>query len=194
MPRSIDDISQIPLETVNAADLGKRGYLHRGKSTGTGREKITRSRQGVETNIGDIEIHVWEKAAKAAIHRDGLDEELEHLTEFYVGDVGPSLKEEYYRRAVSMVLTGAYKDPCWYGFIPYSRAYHPELLETAHLVQIVTESCQFQEMTEEALAREAELGDRIRCPGCGVWTTYQRITGGEEDTASGAANQHAERN
>lgn len=38
-------------------------------------------RTGAQTNLGDIEISVWIDAAKATIHRNGLDDRLTRLAE-----------------------------------------------------------------------------------------------------------------
>lgn len=180
MPLPINDLNHIDLATVTTEDLQFKWSTATAKSTGKGYWKKTTYRTGMETRIGNIEIGVWIKAAEAVIHRDGLDEELEHMTAFYYenNETPAFTREELYRASVGSTLFSLYKDPEWFWFVPYNRKHHPELLAAAHLIEVVADCCQAQATyTEEGLTR---AGDHIHCPSCRTWTTYHRAPGTKE--------------
>lgn len=184
----INDLAAIPLATVKPEALHYQGNTHRTQSKGKGRDKITSSRNGIQTPMGDIKEDVWFKAAEAIIHRDGLDDELKHMVAFSMGGLPRSFRNEYYKRALDTVLLGGYRSPLWYGFIDYNRKYHPELLGTARLVKVRTDCCGAEAtFTEEWLT--VEYGrEHVHCPVCQAWTTYHRITGGEEVAVDASAD------
>ncbi|MPM36677.1 hypothetical protein SDC9_83277 [bioreactor metagenome] len=81
MREEINSVAQIALDTVSAEALRIHFFTGRGENHGRGRDKVIAYRTGVQTNLGDIEISVWIDAAKAVIHRDGLDDKLIQLAE-----------------------------------------------------------------------------------------------------------------
>lgn len=169
----INSLTDIDLKTATAEDLRWKYGTYSYESKGKGRDKVTTSRSGIQTPIGDIRIDVWVEAAKAVIHRDGLDEELEHMTGYYVKDETPAFtKKELELRALDAVLSGLYKNPAWFGFIEYNEKYHTELLTTANLVVVYTECCGAPcTFTQEWM----DMGKRnTTCPQCGEWGTIRR--------------------
>lgn len=169
----INSLTGIDLKTVTAEDLHWKYGTHSSESKGKGRDKVTTSRSGVQTPIGDIEISVWVEAAKAVIHRDGLDVELEHMTGYYLKDKSPASPNKMLEyRALKAVLDGLFKDQAWVGFIEYNEKYHTELLTTASLVEVYTECCGAPcTFTQKWM----DMGKRYTtCPKCGVWTTIRR--------------------
>lgn len=180
----INSLTGIDLKTVTAEDLRWKYGTYSYESKGRGRDKVTTSRPGVQTPIGDIEIGIWVEAAKAVIHRDGLDEELEHMTGYYLKDGGPAFPNKMLEyRALDAALSGLYKDPAWVGFIEYNEKYHPDLLASASLVEVYTDCCgELCTFTEARLER----GDSYAtCPKCGSWSKIRRtkdaIPAEEED-------------
>lgn len=173
MNNQINSLKDIDLETVTAEDLRWKYSTHTSESKGKGRDKVTTSRSGIQTPFSDIRIDVWVEAAKAVIYRDGLAEELEHMTGYYVKDKTPAFtKKELELRALDAVLSGLYKNPAWFGFIEYNEKYHTELLTTASLVEVYTECCGAPYTFTQ---KWMDMGKRYTtCPKCGVWTTIRR--------------------
>lgn len=169
----INSLTGIDLKTVTAEDLHWKYGTHSSESKGKGRDKVTTSRSGVQTPIGDIQIGVWVEAAKAVIHRDGLDEELEHMTGYYLKDKSPAFPNKMLEyRALRAVLDGLFKDPAWVGFIEYNEKYHPDLLAAASLVEVYTDCCGAPCTFTKAWL---ERGDKYAtCPQCGEWGTIRR--------------------
>lgn len=184
MKERINRLADIDLKTATAEDLRWQYGTHSSESKGKGRDKVTTNRSGVQTPIGDIQIDVWVEAVKAVIHRDGLDEELEHMTGYYLKDKTPAIFQKNLEiRALDAVLSGLYKDPAWFGFIEYNEKYHTELLSGADLVVVYTDCCGAPcTFTQTWL----DLGKGYAtCPKCGEWTTIHRhkenATEGKED-------------
>lgn len=169
----INSLTGIDLKTVTAEDLHWKYGTHSSESKGKGRDKVTTSRSGVQTPIGDIEISVWVEAAKAVIHRDGLDVELEHMTGYYLKDKSPAFPNKMLEyRALRAVLDGLFKDQAWVGFIEYNEKYHPDLLAAASLVEVYTDCCGAPCTFTKAWL---ERGDKYAtCPQCGEWGTIRR--------------------
>ena len=173
MSRRIDSIKEINLETVTAEDLRWKYGTYTSKSKGKGRDKVTTSRSGIMTPIGDIELSIWVEAARSVVHRDGLDEELNHMTGYYLKDESPAFpKKDLVNEALSAVLSGLYKDQAWVGFIKYNQKYHPDLLAAANLVEVYSTCCGAPCTFTKAWL---ERGDKYAtCPQCGEWGTIRR--------------------
>lgn len=176
MAGRIDSIAMINLSLVTTDDLQWKYETGSSIASGTGKQKTYSYRNGVETPIGDIEFSVWCAAAEYVIKRDGLQEEQEHLQEFFSRsrsqDKCQSLSPKVL--ALRFCIHGLYKAPEWVSFVPYSRKYHPEVLKSAHLVSVITECCQIPgDVTEEQIARS--YGGTVCCPVCGRWSPYKRI-------------------
>lgn len=173
MNNQINSLKDIDLETVTAEDLRWKYGTHTSESKGKGRDKVTTSRSGIMTPMGDMKLSVWVEAVRSVIHRDGLDEELEHMTGYYFKDKTPAFtKKELELRALDAVLSGLYNDPAWVGFIEYNEKYHPDLLAAASLVEVYTDCCGAPSTFTKAWL---ERGDKYAtCPQCGEWGTIRR--------------------
>lgn len=67
----IDNISGIPAD-VTFRDLRVHYRIGRAiRLTGTGRDKEYTYRVGVQTDLGDIELSVWQEAMQRLIHASG---------------------------------------------------------------------------------------------------------------------------
>lgn len=80
--RRVDSIHEIDLDTVTAEDLIWQYGTGVAVTQGEGRYKTHSYRNGVQTDIGDLELSVWITAAEYVVKRDGLVEEAAHLQEF----------------------------------------------------------------------------------------------------------------
>lgn len=123
MAGRIDSIAMINLSLVATEDLQWKYETGSSIASGTGKQKTYSYRNGVETPIGDIEFSVWCAAAEYVIKRDGLQEEQEHLQEFFSRsrsqDKCQSLSPKVL--ALRFCIHGLYKDPEWVSFVPYNR-------------------------------------------------------------------------
>lgn len=174
--RRIDRIEEIDLDTVTAENLIWHYKTGVDVTQGEGRRKTYAYRNGVQTEIGDLELSVWIAAAEYVVKRDGLEEEAAHLQEFITRkSSGYSFARRNPRmHALAYCMRSIYKNPAWVSFIPYNREYHPEVLVSAHLVWIITECCQKPgEVTEEWIAQSYD--GRVCCPFCGRFSNYRRV-------------------
>lgn len=121
----IDRLEEIDLETLKAEDLKWQFGTGQAISSGSGRDKRYSYRHGVQTPIGDIELSVWIRAAEYIVERDGLQEEVKHMTPYmlYLQD-----RQDIYTHTLDACLSRLYCDIRWTCFIEYNEKYHPELL------------------------------------------------------------------
>ena len=166
--KHIDSLQDIDLETVPAQALAQKVVSGQPRAMGTGHDKKKVYRHGAVTELGDIELSIWIRAAEYVVHREGWDEELQHMTAcFEAANLATSIQSSH-SMALDAVLSGLFRDPKWVFFIEYNRQYHPELLETAHIVTLVTDCCGYPvKFTAEQAARTIV---RTHCPACGEWS------------------------
>ena len=179
--RRIDSLHEIDLDTVTAENLIWRYGTGVAVTRGEGRYKTHSYRNGVQTEIGDLELSVWIAAAEYVVKRDGLEEEAAHMQEFITRkSSGYSFARRNPRmHALAYCMRSIYKNPAWVSFISYNREYHPEVLVSAHLVWIITECCQKPgEVTEERIAQS--YNGRVCCPFCDRFSNYRRVPQEEE--------------
>ncbi|MCI9350159.1 MAG: hypothetical protein HFF83_13220 [Oscillibacter sp.] len=181
--RRIDSIHEIDLDTVTAEDLIWQYGTGVDVTRGEGRYKTHSYCNGVQTDIGDLELSVWIAAAEYVVKRDGLEEEAAHLQEFITRKTsryGFAWRNPR-MHALEHCIRSTCKNPAWASFIPYNQKYHPEVLASARLVRIITECCQKPgEVTEEQIAQSFD--GRVCCPICGRFSAYRRAPQEEERT------------
>lgn len=172
MAGQIDQVEQLDLLRLKAGDLRWLYATGRGQTTGFGRNKQHSFRHGVQTPVGDIELSVWIKAAEHIIERDGLQTELEHLQPYAVDYGGGNIhsKQLSHGGHLSMCLSAIYRNPAWVFFVPYNRQYHPELLDTTPMVEVVMDCCK----TACAIPRAQIHNENqtAHCPACGRWASF----------------------
>ena len=104
----IDNISGIPAD-VTFRDL--RVHYRTGRAvrlSGTGRDKEYTYRVGVQTDLGDIELPIWQEAMQRLIHASGEDE-LQQALLAYVKDHRPAvLPSMEHSRAFPAGFSGAH--------------------------------------------------------------------------------------
>ena len=115
----------VKYQTVRAADLDVKKltfedlrYLHgTGRSyviSGTGHDRKTGYRTGVQTNVGDIEVSEWKELMKELIHRSGEDHLYRKLFQ-WVSQTTPWLhtKQEYELQALELHSARIFENPNW---------------------------------------------------------------------------------
>ncbi len=174
--RRIDSIHEIDLDTVTTEDLIWQYGTGIAVTQGEGRYKTHSYRNGVQTDIGDLELSVWVAAAEYVVKRDCLEEEATHLQTFASRHCKWLRKNSHEERiaALQNCMRSLYRNPEWVSFVPYNQEYHPEVLESVHLVRIIAECCQASgDVTEEQIALSYD--GTICCPVCGRFSAYKRL-------------------
>lgn len=173
----VDQLQALDLESITREDLILQYRTGHSIARTNSQSKKYSYRNGVKTKLGDIERSVWITAAKYVIKRDGLEEEAEHLREFFADGKSASpggLRSEP-EEILNDCLAGLYQSPIWVGFVPYNQRYHPEVLERAHLVLISSACCQKPGyVTEEQITQSYE--NRVACPICGSFSHFKRLS------------------
>ena len=167
----IDSIQSVDLDNLTFEDV----YLHyrtgMGFSVMKNHEKISKYRNGVGTNIGDIEESVWKQIVKYLITKNSEEKMYEHIKQ-YTKEYG------YYRNEAELemeaLICHAYRlfdDPLWYHFIPFNRKCRPEFLTSFKLITVTCGCCEKPgEVTQEQ--KDNAIDGKIRCPACGIYSTY----------------------
>ncbi|MCI9176432.1 MAG: hypothetical protein HFH49_16165 [Lachnospiraceae bacterium] len=145
---------------------------------GTGRNKKFRYRNGMMTDLGDLEIYEWKSLMNALIEHHGEQEIQQQLRQWSRTECrwlhSEDEVEEY---ALSLHAARIFEDPAWAGYVPFNRQYRPEILETAKLVWIKTSCCpKAGQITEKQLEKAVYMDYRIRCPHCGRFGDFHVCT------------------
>lgn len=141
--------------------------------SGSGRDKRYGYRNGVMTELGDLEISEWKSVLTELIAyhgEQGLQEQLrEWCKESYLW---LHSKAEVEEEALTLHAARIFDDPAWVDYIPFNRKYRPEVLETADLVWIKTKCCNgVRQVTRTRYERLVRQGDNaVYCQACKDWT------------------------
>ena len=183
----IRDLREIDLSTLEFEDLRWQYGVFQSISTGSGRHKVYSSWIGVKTNIGEIEESVWCQAAEQLIQQKGEQEILDALVQWgmehnYLKEPVRAVRKEALHHHVNRL----FDNPRWVDFVPFNRRYRPEVLQTAHLVTVVSECCQKPGVvTQEQI--DAAYKGTIACPCCGKWSHFDIV-----DSSHDISEQQAE--
>lgn len=171
MPKLIDSISGIDLDTVRPEQLVRQHGTFRTNSTGAGRDKKYTYRHGASTPLGDIEDSVWKATAEAVVKRDGLEQEVTQILPYVVFPNDSPAEKRI--SAIDAVFSGLYKNTLWVSFVEYNQKYHPELLASADLVELIPLCCNKPgQITADRLYYDLQSGT-IPCPHCGRFSRYR---------------------
>lgn len=120
----IDNISGIPAD-VTFRDL--RVHYRTGRAvrlTGTGRDREYTYRVGVQTDLGDIELSVWQEAMQRLIHASGEDE-LQQALRAYVKDhiCWWHTRAERLQESLELHSYRIFEDPRWADYDLFYQGY-----------------------------------------------------------------------
>ena len=120
----IDNISGIPAD-VTFRDL--RVHYRTGwaiRLTGTGRDKEYTYRVGVQTDLGDIELPIWQEAMQRLIHASGEDE-LQQALLAYVKDhiCWWHTQAERLQESLELHACRTFEDPRWTDYDLFYQGY-----------------------------------------------------------------------
>lgn len=146
-----------------------RSYLIRG----SGRNKEMGYRNGMKTNLGDLELSDWVQRIKALITKFDEQEIYENLLQWlkehnYAKESSEDLRLE----ALELHSMRIFDNPKWVDYIPWNRRFRPGTLDASTLVWIETECCHKPGQTTKEQIQRA-YRDRIYCPHCGRFSEYK---------------------
>lgn len=175
----IDSLTGFDLSTVKLSDIGWQYGTGAAISSGNGRQKTYRYRNGVMTKLGDIAEHIWYSLAESIARRDGETWFVDALTTWegehnYIRSSSSELR----RKALHLYSARIFDQPEWVAYIPFNRRFRPEVLDGAHIVTVINDCCNKPgEVTQEQINRA--YGSAIACPHCGRWSHFS-IVGDEQ--------------
>lgn len=143
--------------------------------SGTGKNKVFQYRNGVMTNLGDLEISEWLELAQKVIEEHNEQDLFANLLQWEKShNYSPSTKSEIQQKVLALHMARIFDDPHWVGYVSFNQLYRPEVLKKAKLVYVQTDCCDMPgQVTEEILERQFE--NRIPCPICGKWSNFTII-------------------
>lgn len=133
MKYEIMRIDQIDTEKLTFADLRKHYGTGRAYTiSGSGRDRKTGYRQGVMTDIGDIELSDWKKLVYILIERAGEEQMQQWLRTWYAEYMPWEVrKEDQETEALDAHVRRCFDDPKWVQYIEFNQKFRPELLKAA---------------------------------------------------------------
>lgn len=144
--------------------------------SGTGRNRVTGYRVGVQTKLGDIEISKWmdlmreliEKAGEQALHAALIEWYTEH-------NYTKASKAEIARKALESHSHRIFENEEWVDFLPFNRRYRPAALLGIETVKVFTNCCpKWAKVTKKRMGCDkSRYGSRVTCPICGRLSGYK---------------------
>ena len=99
--------------------------------SGSGRNRISKYRTGVQTNIGDMETSVWMDLMRHLIARLGETELQEHLRQWVKENCAwIHTSEEVEQHSLELHAARIFDNPAWTGYMDFNRRYRPNLVLT----------------------------------------------------------------
>lgn len=175
--KRIDSLDGIDLSTISLSDVRWQIGSGIAISSGSGRDKKYRYRNGVITNIGDIEEHIWYQLVEQIAQRDNETWLVDALAVWeaehnYTRRSPAQIREE----ALELYSMRIFDQPEWVVYIPFNRRFRPDVLDGAHIVTVINDCCKKpEEVTQEQIDRA--YGGTVACPHCGRWSTFSIVSG-----------------
>lgn len=173
---AVDRIEEVDAEQLTFADLRCHYGTGRAITHGSGRDKTSIYRNGIATNIGDIEEYLWCRLVKDLINKHG-EQKLYQQLRAWVKENCLWLKTgaEIEKHALELHASRIFDNQQWVGFIPFNQKYRPSALEQAEVVHVRCLSCGHSgDVTQVQIDRACN--QQVSCPVCGVWSEFQIIT------------------
>jgi len=130
MKREINSLGEISLDTIDWTDLKKRHGTFRVVSKGSGRDKKTSGRVGVQTVIGDIEESVWIAAVKHMVNAKGEEWLLDALQQWYLDNAAwcKGNPAEAQVEALEALASKLFDRTEWVGYEAFNAQYRPHIM------------------------------------------------------------------
>ena len=141
---------------------------------GTGWNKTHTYRNGVGTNIGDIERSLWQELVLELVQRNDEEKLFGWLIEWTAKERPERSKEDLKQFTLELYAARIFDDPIWVDFIPFNQQYRPGILDKANLIRVFFLCCKKEGIvTQERLAYDTN--NRTYCPNCGRWGEYRML-------------------
>lgn len=172
----IDSLGGFDLSTLRLSDIGWKFGTETVISSGEGRNKTYRYQDGVMTELGDIEEHLWYSLVEHIAQRDSEAWLVDALVAWekernYTCISLSKIREE----ALRLYSVRIFDQPEWVHYIPFNRRFRPDILAGAHIVTVVNACCKKPgEITREQINRVRD--GKIACPHCGRWSAFSIVS------------------
>ena len=168
---TIDRIEQLGNIEFSFEKLSKKYGTFRSYSNGTdrlGRKKF-RSRVGVQTDYGDIEVTLWCELVRNLIEQYDEKKLFNHLKVWVIkSNQWLTNKPEVEIEALELHACRIFDNPLWVDYVEFNEKYRPEVLHGAELVWVVNQV----ETTPQRITRvkmERDNATDFTKNTCGVW-------------------------
>ncbi len=168
---TIDKIEQLDYAELSFEKLRKKYGTFRSYSDGTDRlgRKKYRSRVGIQTDYGDIEVTLWRELVRTLIEQHNERKLFNHLKVWFIkSHRWLTDKQEIETDTLELHACRIFDDPCWHGYVEFNEKYRPEVLQGVELVWVVNQV----ETTPQRITRERMERDNatdFTKNTCGVW-------------------------
>lgn len=173
------DGKHYPVSSLSFSDIRKHYGTGRAYTiSGSGKDRKMGYRSGIMTNIGDIEVAEWAAIVKYMIKRDGEQELYDNLLAWVKEDTRWfDDEEDNVQFALECHAARIFDDEAWVDFLRFNQKYRPSLLSSLPLISILINCCPgTAKVTEKMVERAKEVGGKICCPHCGVYSEFQLVT------------------
>lgn len=175
----IDREEQLKGEEITLEKLRKKYGTFHSRCVGLdriGRKKYN-SRVGVQTDLGDIEIHLWKELVLRCIEQAGEKALYQHYLVWTIKhDITDRSREQIEEDVLDRYTLREFDNPCWHDFIPFNRKYRPDYLAAFELVNIKHLCCGYTEEDTRIWLDQLKLTE-IHCSRCGKTAPFAVIGG-----------------
>ncbi len=135
------------------------------------------NRVGKQTDLGDLEIHLWRELVMRTIEALGEKALYKHLLAWEMRhNYAGRDKEDLEDHTMELFAFRIFDNPLWDDFVPFNRKYRPEYLETIDMVTAVNDCCSKPYQMPRERVEENQSG--VSCCGhCGRHTPFKLIGG-----------------
>lgn len=153
-------------------------------TTGRGMYKKSSYRNGVMTELGDIEESIWYQLMEGLVQDSGESWLLDALIQWKKEqNLTHQPLSEVRKEALRAHSSRIFDNPHWVDFVSFNWKYRPALVQQARIVIVVNECCNMPgEVTQEQI--DSAYDGTIHCPHCGRWSRFALV----EDNQSGVEN------
>ena len=131
--KRIDNINQVNLQELTYARLNMRYGTGRGWTEKRNGEKRDIYRHGVATELGDIEVSLWQRLVQLLIEKESEMELFLQLKQ-WLGERCvwcQTDKEELLHYTLKLFAARMFDNPEWVDYIQFNRRYRPEKIKEA---------------------------------------------------------------
>lgn len=180
---TVDKIEQLGDAELSFEKIQKKHGTFRTYSNGTDRlgKKKYRSRVGVQTDCGDIEITLWCELVHKLIDEHNEQELFNHLKVWVMNNCKwLTDKQDIERETLELHASRIFDNPCWIGYMAFNQKYRPEILEGADLVWAINQNHPIpQRIPREKMERDNATSSH--CYICGEWREVKNPKGGAKN-------------